>query len=74
MENVEWKLTNDCPSNNIPQFVAIYKVIFKSIIGPDIGMGTGDRSTCDTGLSIAVNRSETVPQSMRFGFLCTLEA
>ena len=39
-----------------------------------LGMGTGDRSTCDTGLSIAVNRSETGPHSMRFGFLCTLEA
>ena len=39
-----------------------------------LGMGTGDRSTCDTGLSIAVNRSETGPLSMRFGFLCTLEA
>ena len=28
-------------------------------------MGTGDWSTCDTGLSIAVNRSETGPRWRR---------
>ena len=35
-----------------------------------LGMGTGDRFICDTGLSIAVNQSETGPPSTRFGFLC----
>ena len=35
-----------------------------------LGMGTGDRFICDTGLSIAVNQSETGPPSLRFGFLC----
>ena len=33
-------------------------------------MGTGDRFICDTGLSIAVNQSETGHPSTRFGFLC----
>ena len=35
-----------------------------------LGMGTGDRFICDTGLSIAVNQSKTGPPSTRFGFLC----
>ena len=35
-----------------------------------LAMGTGDPFICDTGLSIAVNQSETRPPSTRFGFLC----
>ena len=35
-----------------------------------VGMGTGDRFICDTGLSIEVNQSKTGPPSTRFGFLC----
>ena len=35
-----------------------------------LGIGTGDRFICDTGLSIAVNQSKTRPPSTRFCFLC----
>ena len=38
--------------------------------GMGVGMGTGDRFICETGLSIAVNQSKTGPPSKRFGFLC----
>ena len=35
-----------------------------------VGMGTGNRFMCDTGLSIAVNQSKTGPPSTQLGFLC----
>ena len=40
------------------------------LLSYSLGMGTGDRFICDTGLSIAVNQSKTGPPSTRFGFLC----
>ena len=43
-------------------------VLWRKVVS--VGMGTADRFICDTGLSIAVNQSNTRPPSTRFGFLC----